>query len=324
MTFNHSLPRVQWFPGHMHQARLALRERMREKDIHAVIMLLDARLPGSSLNPMIDRLTGHLPRLLLLNKYDLADDAVTEQWIRHYQAQTQTQAIRWSTHERSVVPRLVAACRALAPGRSSYESPLRLLICGIPNVGKSTLINTILGRKIAKTGNEPAITKAEQRVVLAPEIILIDTPGMLWPKVLAPEVGVRLAISGAIGRNAIDEIEIAYCLLEDVQQRAPEVLMQRYRLSEEEVRAPLDVLFERVALRCGALQRGAVIDAQKAAERMLDDFRSGALGRISLETPVEYAAWMEAAEAHERDEAARVEALGLRRRRPRFNQDDDL
>jgi ribosome biogenesis GTPase A len=301
MAFNHSLPRIQWFPGHMHKARLALRERMKKHDISAVLMLLDARLPGSSFNPMIDQLTKHIPRLLLLNKYDLADDQVTESWLQYFCQKPNVQAIRWSTHEKFVVPRLVAACRALAPERRSYEKPLRILVCGIPNVGKSTLINTILGKKVAKTGNEPAITKAEQWITLDSDILLLDTPGMLWPKIQAPEIGIRLAISGAIGRNAMDEIDIAYCLLEDLAVRMPQVLVERYRLSLDEIALPLDELFFCVARRCGALQKGGAIDAQKASERILDDFRSGAMGRVSLELPEEYEVWVNVAQAYERE-----------------------
>ena len=290
------LPSVQWFPGHMHKAKLALQGMLRAGEIDAVIMLLDARLPGSSINPMIEHMTNSLPRLLLLNKYDLADERISQVWLSYFHTLPHTQAIPWSNASGDVAQirwRLLSACRKLAPQRTSYEKPLRIFICGIPNVGKSSLINQLMQRKLAKTGNEPGITKTERRIVLSDDVVLIDSPGLLWPKIHIPEVGVRLAVSGAIGRNAIDEIAIAYVLLEDLQTRYPDVLKHRYQIDDLNTQLPIEELYRLVALRCSALRKGGKIDEQKTAERILEDFRSGAMGKVSLEQPEEYLSWQE-------------------------------
>jgi len=191
----------------MNKARKDVMERL--KDIDVVIEMLDARLPASSANPMLARMAKGKPRLMILNKQDLADPAITSQWLEWYRAKKQTQAIALDAGERAPSQKLVAACRELAPNRGGLDKPLRVLICGIPNVGKSTLINSMSSRKIAKTGNMPGVTKNEQRIILADDVELYDTPGMLWPKIEVEEGGYNLAASGAVGRNAMDEEEVS-------------------------------------------------------------------------------------------------------------------
>ncbi|MDQ3270839.1 MAG: ribosome biogenesis GTPase YlqF, partial [Pseudomonadota bacterium] len=178
---------IQWFPGHMHLTKKAISERIKEIDV--VIELLDARLPGSSANPMLAELTGAKPALKVLNKQDLADPTRTPAWLDYYNSQPATRAIELDASATTPARRLIDACHALAPTRGSMVKPMRVLICGIPNVGKSTLINTLTGKRAAKTGDEAGITKLEQRIVLADGFYLWDTPGMLWPRIIVAKSG---------------------------------------------------------------------------------------------------------------------------------------
>lgn len=286
---------VQWFPGHMHATRKAIAERMKQ-GVDVVIELLDARLPGSSSNPLLASLTQGKPALKLLNKQDLADPASTALWLAHFNALPETRALALDAGETAPAQKLVIACRDLAPLRGGMAKPLRVLICGIPNVGKSTLINTLVGKKSAKTGDEAGVTKNEQRIALASDVILFDTPGMLWPKLSVEQGGYHLAASGAVGKNAYDEEEVALALLESLQRHAADRLEARYRLSGAATLVP-EALLEAIGRQRGAMQSGGRIHLQKAAEIVLNDFRSGAMGRITLETPMEFAAWQMAAEA---------------------------
>ena len=182
---------IQWFPGHMHTTRKAIAERL--PDIDVVIELLDARLPGSSANSLLAEMTQGKPALKVLNKQDLADPELTEQWLAHYRAQPGTQAIGLDASVAAPAKALVTECRALVPKRGGMVKPVRVLICGIPNVGKSTLVNTLNGQRAAKTGDEPGITKMEQKIVLANDFYLFDTPGMLWPRIAIEQSGYHLA-----------------------------------------------------------------------------------------------------------------------------------
>jgi ribosome biogenesis GTPase A len=205
----------------------------------------------------------------------------------------------------------VAACRELAPLRGGMAKPLRVLICGIPNVGKSTLINTLVGKKSTKTGDEAGITKVEQRIVLASDVTLFDTPGMLWPKLTVPKGGYHLAASGAVGKNAYDEEEVALELLESLQPAYADRIEARYRLSDV-ADMPAETLLEAIGRQRGAMWSGGRIHMQKAAEIVLNDFRSTALGRITLETPEEFAAWQREADVIEAERQARKQARSKR------------
>jgi ribosome biogenesis GTPase A len=294
---------IQWFPGHMNSTRRAIAERMKG-GIDVVIELLDARLPGSSANPLLSSLTDGKPALKLLNKQDLADADRTALWLAFYNGLPETRAIPLDAGETAPAHKLIAACRDLAPLRGGMAKPLRVLVCGIPNVGKSTLINTLVGKKAAKTGDEAGITKVEQRIVLASDVTLFDTPGMLWPKIIVPKSGYHLAASGAIGRNAYDEEEVALELLETLQPVYADRIEARYRLTDV-VAMTSDGLLEAIGRQRGAVQTGGRIHMQKAAEVVLNDFRAGALGRLTLETPDEYAAWRRVGEAAEAERQAR-------------------
>jgi len=277
---------IQWFPGHMNAARKKAAEAMEKTDL--VVEVLDARLPQASCNPMIEelRLFRQRPCLKILNKSDLADPAVTDAWIAYYSRQPGVQAAALSCKKPTDVAKVPKLCLALAPHRGTALKPLRIMIMGIPNVGKSTLMNALLNKRVAKVGDEPAVTKMQQRLYLGNNIVLIDTPGMLWPKIQHPADGLMLAASHAIGSNALIEEEVATFLADAVLARYPESITARYGLKGNDDN-PLDgvAVIEGVARRRGFLLKGGSIDLEKAAHTLLQDYRTGALGRISLETP---------------------------------------
>lgn len=289
---------IQWYPGHMNKAKKVIAERIKSVDM--VIEVLDARLPASSANPLLAKLSGNKPKLKILNKQDLADPERTELWLADYRSQPNTNVLALDASEKQAANRIIAASRALVPNRHGLDRPLRVLICGIPNVGKSTLINGMLGKRSAKTGNEPGITKAEQRLILADDFWLYDTPGMLWPKIIVEEAGYNLAASGAVGRNALDEEVVALELLDYLRRHYLPLLQQRYQPDLSESPHWLDDQWlEWVGKKRGALLSGGRIDYQKAAERLLTDFRDGLIGRITLETPNQWAVWLKKGQKHE-------------------------
>ncbi len=312
---------IQWFPGHMHLTRQAIAERV--KSIDVVIEVLDARLPGSSANPLLSELTGHKPTLKVLNKQDIADPERTALWLAWYNARPDTRAVALDAQDAAPARKLIDGCHQLAPNRGGMAKPMRVLICGVPNVGKSTLINTLSKKRQAKTGDEAGITKLEQRIVLADDFYLWDTPGMLWPKIIVAESGYHLAASGAVGRNAYDEELVALELLRRLQGAYANLLEARYRLglSAQAIAAlPDHELLEAIGRKRGAVMSGGRVNLQKAAELVLTDFRSAVLGRITLETPQEFDAWLAVGQAQEAERKARKEEQ--ERRRKRRNKDD--
>ena len=296
----------------MHKTKKALIERLKSTDM--VIEMLDARLPASSQNPLLAQLSRGKPKLYLLNKQDLADPELTRVWLAELQNRPNTSALALDASERQAAQKITAACRALVPHRQGIDRPLRVLICGIPNVGKSTLINGMIGKKSAKTGNEPGITKTEQRLLLADDFWLYDTPGMLWPKIIVPQSGYNLAASGAVGRNALDEETVALELLNYLRQHYLPQLQARYQADPEESQSWQDTdWLEWIGRRRGALLGGGRINYQKAAENTLTDFRDGQIGRITLETPEQWQTWLAAA----REEEARLQAKRAERQAER-------
>jgi ribosome biogenesis GTPase A len=313
----------------MHATRKALAERLPEIDV--VVELLDARLPGSSASPLLAELTAGKPALKLLNKADLADPERTALWLAHYQAQPGTQALAFEALRRDPVSALrrdpgpalqrgtagalQAACRALVPGRGGMAKPLRVLVCGVPNVGKSSLINGLLGKRAAATGDEAGITKTEQRLQLASDFYLYDTPGVLWPRISVVQSGLFLAAAGSVGRNAYDEQEVALALLAAVREPYGTALAARYKLPGLGALSD-EALLGEIGRRRGGLRPGGVVDLHKAAEAALGDFRSGAWGRITLETPAQFAQWWAEGQLREAERAQRKaarEAGGQRR-----------
>ncbi len=267
----------------MNAARKKAAESMEKVDL--VIEVLDARIPQASSNPMIESLrrARQRPCLKILNKSDLADPVATQAWLTHYGAQSQVHAVALSCRKPTEVAKIPGFCLKIAPHRGTVLKPLRVMIMGIPNVGKSTLMNALLKKRVAKVGDEPAVTKMQQRLFLGDNIVLIDTPGMMWPKIEHPTDGLMLAASHAIGVNAIIEEEVAAFLAEVLLQRYPQSLAARYGIRPDGMDGVGVV--EGIAARRGFRLRGGDLDFEKAAHTLLQDYRSGALGRISLETP---------------------------------------
>ncbi len=307
---------IQWFPGHMHLTQKAIAERI--KNIDVVIELLDARLPGSSANPMLATLTQGKPALKVLNKQDLADPERTAAWLAHYNALPGTRALALDASISTPAKALIQACRTLAPNRGGMTKPMRVLICGIPNVGKSTLINTLVGKRATKTGDEAGVTKLEQRIVLADDFYLYDTPGVLWPRIIVAKSGYNLAASGAVGRNAFDEQEVALELLDYLRQHYPALLAARYQLDAVATLTD-EQLLEAIGRKRGALRGGKQVDLQKAAEIAIYDLRANALGRITLETPAEFAQWLAAGQTLDAQRQVKKDAIELNRK-IRFKQ----
>ena len=303
---------IQWFPGHMHLTRKAIGERI--KDIDVVIEMLDARLPGSSANPMLAQLIQGKPALKVLSKQDLADPARTALWLTHHNAMPGVKAIGLDTSMSSPAKALVDACQQLAPNRGGMVKPMRVLICGIPNVGKSTLINTLKGKRAAKTGDEAGVTKLEQRIALADDFYLYDTPGVLWPRIIVAQSGYNLAASGAIGVNAFDEEEVALELLNYLIPHYPQALHARYKVNDVPSHSD-EQLLEAIGRQRGAVQSGGRVNTAKAADIVIHDFRSGALGRVTLETPGEFAQWL--AEGKQADAERAVRKDGTEKNKPK-------
>ena len=307
---------IQWFPGHMHLTKKAITERI--KDIDVVIEVLDARLPGSSANPLLAELTGHKPTLKVLNKQDVADPARTEAWLAWYNAQSDTRALALDASEPAPARKLIDGCHLLAPNRGGMAKPMRVLICGVPNVGKSTLINTLSNKRQAKTGDEAGITKLEQRITLADDFYLWDTPGMLWPRISVIESGYNLAASGAVGRNAYDEELVALELLRRLQTRYAAQLEARYKLGLAPAALaamPDDALLEAIGRKRGAVMTGGRVNVQKSAEIVMTDFRTATLGRVTLETPEEFEAWRAAGVLRDAEREAKKQVRENRKKK---------
>ncbi len=284
---------IQWYPGHMTQARKKAEETMEFTDM--VIEVLDARLPAASHNPMIDemRLFRQRPQLKILNKADLADPAVTQAWLNYFNAQPNTEAIALSCKKQGDAKKITPLCRKITPHRGTHLKPLRMLIMGIPNVGKSTLMNALLNRRVAKVGDEPAVTKSQQRFDLDDTMSITDTPGLMWPRIAYESDGYMLAASHAIGRNAVIDEDIAVFLANILLKSYPTLLNTRYKLDLMK----LDVnkmdgvdLLEAIAKRRSYKRHDGLWDTEKTAMAFLTDYRSGAIGRVSLETPASRAA----------------------------------
>ena len=274
---------IQWFPGHMTSARKKAAETMAVTDV--VIEVVDARLPEASTNPLVHELRTfrQRPCLKVLNKSDLADPDVTKDWIAWYNKQPGVKAVAISSKIAGEVARLPSLCQSLAPHRNDNVKALRMMIMGIPNVGKSTLMNALVKRKIAKVGDEPAVTKSQQTFQLSVRQSITDTPGLMWPKIEHDSDGYMLAASHAIGRNAIIDEEVAMFLANLLLARYPARIVERYGFPVEGLDAVAVV--EGVAKRRALRTRGGDLDFEKASMVLLQDYRDGKLGRISLETP---------------------------------------
>jgi ribosome biogenesis GTPase A len=284
---------IQWFPGHMTRAKRQIEEKLKLIDV--VLELLDARLPLSSRNPMIDDIVKGKPRVVLLNKSDLADPELTRAWVQSF-AERDIEALpidaSTGTQVREIVPKcqeLLREKRERMLNKGIKPRPIRALIVGIPNVGKSTLINRLAGRNIAATGDRPGITKGQQWIKVGQDMELLDTPGILWPKFDDSDVGFRLAASGAIKDEILHAQDIVFHTLRYLLELYPDRLKERFELERLPGIPPepeeIVELMEHIGRKRGCLISGGRVDLDKASQLILRDLRSGRLGRITLERP---------------------------------------
>ncbi len=271
---------IQWFPGHMHKARKEMAKVLPATDI--IIELLDARIPYSSENPMLKDLRGDKPCLKILTKADLADSLITQQWVKALRTPN-IDALAITTTDPDTPSAVKTSIKQLVTASTTRVKPFVAMVVGIPNVGKSTLINQIAGRTIAKTGNEPAITKRQQPISLGDNWVLRDTPGVLWPKVENEQSGYRLAATGAIRDTAMDSADVAAHLLDYLLAAYPQLLADRfpYDLPSDNAVGALEL----IGKNRGCLGGGGLVDFDRAARLLLTEFRAGTLGNITLETP---------------------------------------
>lgn len=276
----------QWYPGHMTKAKRAMQEDIKLIDV--VIELVDARIPFSSKNPDIDSLAQNKSRILLLNKSDMADPAVMNDWIRYYEQQGYL-AMAVNSKKRNELKQVHAliqkACKEKIERdrkRGILNRPVRAMIVGIPNVGKSTFINSFAGKACTKTGNKPGVTKGKQWIRLNKQVELLDTPGILWPKFEDQQVGKHLALIGSIKDELLQSVELALELIPFLVEEYPQTLSQHYQLQEEG--KPADILLA-IARSRGCVKTGNEADYDKAAFLLLDDFRNARLGKITMERP---------------------------------------
>lgn len=311
---------IQWFPGHMNKARNEVKEIMPQMDV--IIEVLDARIPYSSENPMVATLRGDKPVIKILNKADLADTDVTQAWMDYFECEDGVKALAFDDNKAADVHRIIELCKKLMPNKAESGRQIKAMILGIPNVGKSTLINTLAGRVVAKTGNEPAVTKSQQLIKLDGGIMLYDTPGMLWPKVENANSGYRLAATGGIRDTAFDFDDVAGYTAEYLLQAYPELLKERYKI--EELPKTDGEFFEIAGRNRGLLKKGGVVDIYRMSEILVNELRSGTIGRISLETPdmreAEEAVVAEQRIALEEKRLAKEEEKRLRRLKTRKNR----
>ncbi len=281
---------LQWYPGHMTKAKRGMQEDIKLVDL--VIELLDARIPASSQNPDIDELGKTKERLILLNKADLAEERVSDEWITYFKGQglaaLQVNSQR-GLDKKAVQGMIRNACQKKLERnrRRGINRPLRAMVVGIPNVGKSAFINSLTGKAGTRTGNKPGVTKGKQWIRLNAQVELLDTPGILWPKFEDQQVGIHLALVGAIREEILPAEELAGELIGFLTEHYPDVLEEKYHPvpdADPELSGAASVLAG-IAKSRGCLKKGGVLDLEKAARMLLDDFRNGRLGRLTLEYP---------------------------------------
>lgn len=278
---------IQWYPGHMTKTRRQIEADLKQVD--AVCEIVDSRIPISSRNPDIDSICGSKPRMIVLNRMDLADPAATRKWRDYFKGKGMAVLAtdcksRQGINEFTPAARTACAEKLERDAARGMNRPLRVMVVGIPNVGKSTLINQISGRKGAKAENRPGVTRGKQWVTVDPSLQLLDTPGILWPKFDDPQVGMMLAYTGAVKEGVIDIEELSCRLMELLLKYYPQVLADRYKV-EAEQRTPGYELLEMAGRKRGLLLRGGEVHTERMAKVLMDEFRSGKLGKFTLEMP---------------------------------------
>ncbi len=280
---------LQWFPGHMAKTRRLITDSLKLVDV--VVELVDARLPLSSRNPEIDRIVGSRPRVLVLNKSDISDPESNRRWLEYFESKGICTVLADSLSGGGVKNIDTAIEKVLADkierdlSRGIQRRPIRMLIVGIPNVGKSSLINRLAGRSAAKTGDRPGVTTAKQWIKLAGKYELLDTPGILWPKFEDEDVAKRIAFTGGIKDEIMDVEELAFYLTEFLCQNYPQMLTERYKIDNIDEFADAYDLMELMGKKRGCIMSGGRVDMFRTANMILDDFRSARIGRITLEEP---------------------------------------
>ena len=278
-----SIENINWYPGHMKKTREMIQENLKLVDV--VVELLDARIPISSRNPIINELVGSKPRIIVLNKSDLADPKANKRWKENLEKED-TQVVLVDSMHGKGIKELMSVMQGIEDSKNQDKvrlKKLRLMIVGVPNVGKSSLINRLTGRKAAKTGDKPGVTKGKQWLTLENGMQLLDTPGILWPKFEDPKVGLALAFCGSIKEEILDRETLALRLIEVLGTEYPNLLKERYRLDEISDE-PLENM-DNIAIKRGFIQSGKRIDYERCARTVLDEFRSGTIGLMSLEQP---------------------------------------
>ena len=278
---------IQWYPGHMTKTRRQIEADL--KLVDAVCEIVDARIPMSSRNPDIDSICGNKPRIIVLNRMDLADPAATRKWLEYFRGKGMA-AVATDCKSRKGISDFQPAVRSLLKEKLARDAakgmnrPIRIMIVGIPNVGKSTLINQISGRKGAKAEDRPGVTRGKQWVTVDSSLLLLDTPGILWPKFEDPEVGMMLAYTGAVKEGIIDTEELAYRLMGLLWKFYPDTIRQRYKVDMPQD-TPGYVLLEEAGRKRGFLLARGEINTERMAKVLLDEYRSGKLGHFTLEEP---------------------------------------
>ena len=305
---------INWFPGHMHKARKDIAEVMPLVDV--IIEVLDARIPFSSENPLVPERRGETPCIKLLNKADLADPAITARWVEQMELERGITALPVTQQSPEKIRQLLTLCETLLPHRNLEIRGVRAMIMGIPNVGKSTIINTLASRTIAKTGNEAGVTKAQQQIKLPNNMLLTDTPGFLWPKLSPPSCGYRLAVTGAIKDTVFDYADIALFAADYLLKAYPESLQERYKIQDL---PETDIeLLEAIGVQRGCIRKGGGVELQKVSALLINELRAGLLGPISLETPEMTTAEEETAKIDEAQKAkAKEQQEKLRQQKAR-------
>jgi len=277
---------IQWYPGHMTKAKRMMAENIALVDI--IIELLDSRIPLSSQNPEIERLAKGKPRIVVLNKADMSDPTATAEWVAHYKSQGLA-AVCVDAITGKGIPQITDEARRImqpklerSQARGRIMRPIRAMIAGIPNVGKSTLINKLVGKAAAKTADRPGVTRGKQWIRIVKDFELLDTPGLLWPKFDDRRVGLNLAFTGAINDQIIDIVELSLELIETLRQKAPGALEARYKIEISDDDTSL-VILEKMATARGFLLKGGTLNLERMAITLIDEFRAARLGKITLE-----------------------------------------